>query len=221
MMTGRGKLLKERRNIAILGSTGSIGRSTLEVVAHLNDRLAVTYLSAHRNIEILREQVERFRPRGVVILEEEKAGDLRNMLPADVEVLTGRDGLLEIAGRKDTDILLNALVGFAGLLPTLTAIENGIDVALANKETLVAAGDLVMERVRAKGVKLLPVDSEHSAILQCLQGESIDTVRRLILTASGGPFLHTDASLLRTMLPQEALNHPTWNKRLPSILRPS
>ena len=202
--------MKSRRNIAILGSTGSIGRSALEVVSHLKEQFSVSYLSAHKNVALLREQVAQFKPRGVVALEEEAAAQLRKALGNGTEVLVGHKGLLEIAARDDFDILLNALVGFAGLLPTLHAIEAGKDIALANKETLVVAGEIIMRKVRERGVKLLPIDSEHSAILQCLQGEILSTVTRLIITASGGPFLKVDKSRFPDVTVQEALNHPTW-----------
>jgi len=135
---------------------------------------------------------------------------LKGSINGSCEVLMGDDGLMEVAGRADVDIVLSALVGFAGLRPTLCAIEAGKDIALANKETLVVAGEIIMSRVREKGVRLLPVDSEHSAILQCLRGESIDEVARLILTASGGPFLNADRTEFETITVAQALKHPTW-----------
>jgi len=202
--------VKTPTHIAILGSTGSIGRSTLEVIANFPGRFRVTYLSAHRNVDLLREQIRQVRPRGVVVLEEQHAALLRKNLDGATEVLSGEEGLLEIVRREDVDLVLNALVGFAGMRPTLAALEAGKNVALANKETLVVAGELVMRTVREKGVRLLPVDSEHSAILQCLQGEDPGRVKRLILTASGGPFLGFDAERLGTVTVAEALNHPTW-----------
>jgi 1-deoxy-D-xylulose-5-phosphate reductoisomerase len=196
------------RNIAILGSTGSIGRSALDVIANFPDRFRVTYLTANRNVDLLQEQIRHFRPRGVAVLDESCAGSLRSTV--DVEVLSGEAGLMEIVSRGDVDLVLSALVGFAGLKPTLHAIEAGKDIALANKETLVVAGELVMQQVRSRGVRLLPVDSEHSAILQCLQGENIAEVERLMLTASGGPFLNLERDRFRTITVEQALNHPTW-----------
>jgi len=197
-------------NIAILGSTGSIGRSTLDVVATFPDRFRVTYLTAHKNVDLLAEQIRQFRPRGVVVLEARLADRLRLLVDGTTEILTGEAGLFDVVSRDDVDTVVNSLVGFAGLLPTLHAIEAGKDIALANKESLVVAGELVMQKVHRHGVKLLPIDSEHSAILQCLQGEDTQSVARLILTASGGPFLHVDRTAFDTISPAQALKHPTW-----------
>ena len=202
--------MNKRRNIAILGSTGSIGRSALEVVSHLKNHFCVTCLSAHRNTAQLEEQVRQFKPRAVAVLDEANARHLRKALGPETEVLSGEAGLLEMAGRDDIDILVNALVGFAGLKPTLRAIETGKDIALANKETLVVAGEIIMRTAQQRGVRLFPVDSEHSAIVQCLQGEDASSVSRLILTASGGPFLHMEKHRMNGITVQEALNHPTW-----------
>jgi 1-deoxy-D-xylulose-5-phosphate reductoisomerase len=202
--------VKRQKNIAILGSTGSIGRNTLEVVSHFPERFRVAYLTAHRNIDLLQEQVRRFKPRGVVVLEECSASVLRKFLNGATELLVGEEGLCEIVTRDDVDIVVSALVGFAGLKPTLRAIEAGKDVALANKETLVVAGELMMQAVRKNGVRLLPVDSEHSAILQCLRGEDPASVERLILTASGGPFRLLPKEEFHTIKVSDALNHPTW-----------
>lgn len=202
--------MRKHRNIALLGSTGSIGTSTLEVLSHLRDYFSVSSLSANSNIDLLEQQVGVFRPRTVAVIDEEKAAILRKRLGRTTEVLSGEDGLLEIAGRDDSDIMLNALVGFSGLRPTLRAIEAGKDIALANKETLVVAGEIVMEAAHRHHVQLLPVDSEHSAILQCLQGEDLSAVSKLIITASGGPFLDYSKSRLAAVTVEEALNHPTW-----------
>ncbi len=198
------------RTIAILGSTGSIGCSTLEVAASYPDRFRVLYLSANKNIDLLREQINTFRPKGVVVIDPERAPALRSAVGNSVEILSGTEGLLEIVSRDDVDIVLSSLVGFAGLKPTLRAVEAGKDVALANKETLVVGGELIMPHVRAGDVRLLPVDSEHSAIFQCLQGEDARTIERLILTASGGPFLHLEREKFASVTVAEALNHPTW-----------
>ena len=199
-----------KKNIAILGSTGSIGCSTLEVIRHLADRFHVSYLTAHRNIDLLTEQIARFKPHGVVVLEERNAAALRERIGTATEILSGVDGILEIVTRADVDLVLSSLVGFAGLAPTLAAIRAGKDIALANKETLVVGGEIIMKTVQESGVRLTPVDSEHSAILQCLQGEDPKSIGRLILTASGGPFLHLDRKHFGTITRAQALNHPTW-----------
>ena len=203
-------MARKKKNIAILGSTGSIGRSALDVIANFPDRFRVSYLSARSNVELLKQQADRVHPSGINILDECSASRCRNAVNGSVEVLVGEEGLLELVAREDVDLIISALVGFAGLRPTLRAIDAGKDVALANKETLVVAGELIMRRVREKDVRLLPIDSEHSAILQCLQGEDLRTVNRLILTASGGPFLHLDAAELEEVTIAQALNHPTW-----------
>jgi 1-deoxy-D-xylulose-5-phosphate reductoisomerase len=197
-------------NIAILGSTGSIGRSSLDVISTFPDRFRVTYLTAHRNLDLLAEQIHRFRPHGVVVPDESSARRLRYLVNGTTELLVGEEGLYEAVTREDVDTVVSSLVGFAGLLPTLRAIEAGKDIALANKETLVVAGELVMQKVRERGVKLMPIDSEHCAILQCLQGEDTQSVARLILTASGGPFLHVDRESFAQITPAQALQHPTW-----------
>jgi 1-deoxy-D-xylulose-5-phosphate reductoisomerase len=202
--------LNTARNIAILGSTGSIGRSALEVIGNFPEHFRVTYLTANRNIDLLQEQINHFRPRGVLLLDECQASALKKMVGDGTEVLVGEEGLEEIVQRSDVDVVLSALVGFAGLKPTLGAIRAGKHVALANKETLVVAGEIIMREVREHGVQLLPVDSEHSAILQCLRGENIDEVERLILTASGGPFLNLQKELFSTITVDQALRHPTW-----------
>ena len=202
--------MQTKRNIAILGSTGSIGRSALEVVRHLHDRFCVTYLTANKNVELLRQQIDAFHPRGVLALDRSSAAILRSCVNGSTEVLYGPEGLEEIVSREDVDIVLSSLVGFAGLKPTLQAIRSGKDIALANKETLVVGGEIMMREVREHGVRLLPVDSEHSAILQCLQGEDVGAVSRLLLTASGGPFLHLDRAHFGSITRAQALNHPTW-----------
>jgi 1-deoxy-D-xylulose-5-phosphate reductoisomerase len=201
----------KRKNIALLGSTGSIGRNALEVMAQFPDRFRVTSLTANRNVGLLQEQIKRFRPQSVVIQDECNAVDLRKAIDGSTEVLVGEEGLRDVVTRSTIDLVLTALVGFAGLKPTFWAIEAGKDIALANKETLVVGGKLIMGRAREKGIRLLPVDSEHSAILQCLQGENLNAVERLILTASGGPFLHLQGSSLTHVTRAQALNHPTWS----------
>ncbi|MCI0706438.1 MAG: 1-deoxy-D-xylulose-5-phosphate reductoisomerase [Ignavibacteriae bacterium] len=199
-----------KKHIALLGSTGSIGQNSLEVIRNLSARFSVTYLTANKNVELLVQQVKEFKPRGVVVLDERNLPALRNALNGSVEVLAGEKGLQEIVRRDDVDIVLSSLVGFAGLRPTIEAIKHRKTVALANKETLVVAGVLINELVKEYGVRLIPIDSEHSAILQCLTGEDKATIQKLILTASGGPFLNTPADKLANVTVEQALNHPNW-----------
>ncbi len=199
-----------RKNIAILGSTGSIGRNALEVIDAFPDRFRVTYLTANSNIDLLLEQVERFRPLGIVILDESCAREAGKRLKQPVEVLAGERGLEEVVTRDDVDVVISSLVGFAGLKPTIAAIQHRKRIALANKETLVVAGALITALVREYGVELLPVDSEHSAILQCLAGEDRTLVAKLILTASGGPFLNVPLESFASITVEEALRHPNW-----------
>ena len=198
------------KHIALLGSTGSIGRSSLEVIARLPDRFRVRYLTAHRNIDLLARQIRHFRPRAVVVHEQDSASLIRTLIDGNTDVLVGEEGLCEVVTRDDVDTVLSSLVGFAGLRPTYAAVEAGKDIALANKETLVVGGAIIMPKARERGVRILPVDSEHSAILQCLQGEDLDSVARLTLTASGGPFRERNATELAAVTKEEALNHPTW-----------
>ncbi|MBX2991592.1 MAG: 1-deoxy-D-xylulose-5-phosphate reductoisomerase [Bacteroidetes bacterium] len=200
-----------KKNIAILGSTGSIGRSTLDVISLFPDRFRVTYLTGHKNIDLLQKQILQFNPRAVVVLDECNASVLRKFVNGTTEVLSGEDALCEIVQREDVDVVVSSLVGFAGLKPTLHAIQAGKDIALANKETLVVAGEIMMKAVKTHGVRMIPVDSEHSAILQCLQGEEIGNVERLILTASGGPFRRLEKERFSGITVADALNHPTWS----------
>jgi len=200
------------KRILILGSTGSIGTSTLDVVDHFPDRFPVAGLSAGKNAGLLLEQAKRYRPGAVAIGDPEAVPALKNALtPLGIRVFGGPDAVLELIEETAADLTVNALVGAAGLLPTMKAIERGMDVALANKESLVMAGALVMERVRERGVRLLPVDSEHSAIWQCLAGSDHPAIRRLMLTASGGPFVDWSAERMASITPKDALDHPTWN----------
>lgn len=203
--------MSARKNIAILGSTGSIGRNSLEVINCFPDRFRVTYLTANSNIDLLLEQVERFHPVGIVILDECKAGEAKKRLKHPLEVLVGEPGLEEVVTRDDVDIVMSSVVGFAGLKPTIAAIRHRKRIALANKETLVVAGALITSLVREHGVELLPVDSEHSAILQCLAGENRELVAKLILTASGGPFLGVPQESFAAMTVEDALKHPNWS----------
>ena len=200
------------KRISILGSTGSIGVNALKVGSHLKDELDIIYLSANRNTKLLIQQAKEFQPKAVCIVDESAFPDVQNaLMHLDIEILTGREGLLELAARDDVDILLNGLVGTPGMEPTLKAIEAGINVALSNKESLVMAGDIIQQAMKRSGAKLFPVDSEHSAIWQCLVGENIDDVRRLILTGSGGPFRTRDINSFDNIKVEEALNHPNWD----------
>jgi len=178
------------KRIAILGSTGSIGKNAIEVILNFPNRFKVTYLAVNKNIKLLLEQVKLLKPKGVVIFDKEKAEEFSNFVNGEVEVLSGEEGLLEVVSRDDVDIVLNSLVGFSGLKPTIKAIESKKRIALANKETLVVAGEIITKLLRENNVELIPVDSEHNAIFQCLVGEKISDINRIILTASGGPFLY-------------------------------
>jgi 1-deoxy-D-xylulose-5-phosphate reductoisomerase len=198
------------KRITVLGSTGSVGEQTLAVVDAFPDRYRVVALAAGRNIEKLAEQVRRHRPSRVSVTEPEGAAALRTATSSlDLEILVGASGLEELAA-SESDLVVAAIVGAAGLRPTLAAIRAGRDVALANKEALVMAGALVMRETRARGVALLPVDSEHSAIFQALRDEPRKNVRRLLLTASGGPFRTWSAERIAQATVAEALNHPNW-----------
>lgn len=202
--------MSTHKNIAILGSTGSIGTNSLEVIRNFPELFRAAYLTTNRNIDLLQEQIKLFSPRGVVVLDERKASELRTRIGSSVEVLSGTSGLEQVVTREDVDIVISSLVGFAGLKPTIAAIRHRKRIALANKETLVVAGSLITSLVREYGVDLLPVDSEHSAIFQCLVGEDRSKVARLLLTASGGPFLNIPAESFSTLTVEKALNHPKW-----------
>lgn len=199
-----------RKKVAILGSTGSIGTQTLEVISRFPEEFVVSYITGNSNIPLLLDQVRRFRPKGVVILQAQSAAEVRTAVAPDVEVLIGEEGLCEAAGRSDVDIVVSALVGFAGLKPTMRAIEAGKRIALANKETLVVAGAVMMPLIKRHNAELIPVDSEHSAIFQCLTGEMPREIERIILTASGGPFRTKSVEELHAVTITEALNHPNW-----------
>ncbi len=198
------------KTISILGSTGSIGTQALEVAEKHNFKISA--LSAANNVKMLENQVHKYNPEYVCIYNEKYYNDLKQRLSdTSVKVLTGMDGLCTIASAGNYDILLNSVVGMVGLLPTLTAIEAGNDIALANKETLVAGGKLVMEAAAKKGVRIFPVDSEHSAIFQCLQGNKREQLNKVILTASGGPFFNKKYEDLKNVTVEDALNHPNWS----------
>ena len=200
-----------RRNISILGSTGSIGRQTLEVAQACGHR--VSAIAVHSSVELAEEQARQFCPRLVAVVDEAAAADLKvRLADTDITVRSGPEGLLEAACEPEADTVVTAVVGIAGLRPTLAAIDSGKRIALANKETLVCAGELVMERAKERGVDIVPVDSEHSAIFQCLQGCRNDReVKRLILTASGGPFFGRSRAELSGVTRQDALRHPNWS----------
>ena len=200
------------RNLVLLGSTGSIGTQTLDVVRLFPDRFRVRALTAHANAALLLEQARAFRPELVVIGDEAQAASLEKELRGtDVRVACGEEGLCEAAALEGADVVVAAVVGVAGLAPVVAAIRAGKTVALANKETLVVGGALVCGLVERHGARLVPVDSEHSAIFQCLVGEPPESVERLILTASGGPFRTRDPATFADVTPEEALNHPNWS----------
>lgn len=199
------------KGLAVLGSTGSIGTQTLSVVREKKEDFYVTLLSAYENDILLEEQIREFKPEMAVIIDEEAYKRLKQHYKGKTEILVGEEALVRAMHHAKVDIVVMAIMGFAGLRPTLEAIEAGKDIALANKETLVVAGELVMRKAREKGIKILPIDSEHSAIFQCLQGEDINTVYKLWLTASGGPFRKMEKAALHDVSVQECLNHPTWS----------
>lgn len=199
------------KNIAIIGSTGSIGTQTLDIV-RANKDLKVVALSAGSNVKLLCEQVREFKPSIVGIWDEDKARELKDALSEfDIRIVCGMEGLLEIAACEDSDVLVTAIVGMIGIKPTIEAIKAGKDIALANKETLVTAGHIIMPLAKEKGVSILPVDSEHSAIFQCIHGERKNRISRLLITASGGPFRGKDREYLSTVTVADALRHPNWS----------
>ena len=199
------------KKIGVLGSTGSIGTQTLDVV-RANGDLRVEALSAGSNIELLERQIREFHPKLAVVFHEEKALELkRRIRDLDVRVASGMEGLLELAVMPETEILVTAIVGMIGIRPTIAAIEAGKDIALANKETLVTAGHLIMPLAQERGVKILPVDSEHSAIFQCLAGNDGRSIDKLLITASGGPFRGRKKEELRNVTVEDALRHPNWS----------
>jgi 1-deoxy-D-xylulose-5-phosphate reductoisomerase len=200
------------KRLSILGSTGSVGRNVLRVVDQFPERFSVAGLAAGRNVGLLAEQVMRFGPDVAVMLDEGLAGQLKETVigAGNVEILHGLDGYRAAAAMGSADIVVSAMVGSAGLLPTMAAIEAGKPIALANKESLVMAGEIVMGTAQKKGVSIIPVDSEHSAIFQCLAGQRRQDLKHIILTASGGPFLGKSAEDLDAITPETALCHPTW-----------
>lgn len=200
------------KRLAILGSTGSVGTRTLDVVASHPDRFTVTALAAGANLDLVDQQVRRFRPRLVSVADEAGAKALaRRLGGTGVEVAWGADGLTRAAADSGADMVVSAIVGGAGLVPTMAALRAGKTLALANKETLVMAGALVTAEAKAHGTRILPVDSEHSAIFQCLENGDTSQVRRIVLTASGGPFRTRPLESFATITPEDALRHPTWS----------
>ena len=198
------------KKIVILGSTGSIGRQALAVVDAFPEMFEIIGLAAGSNVQLLAEQVQKYHPRYVSIDSKENASALKSLINGKTEIYYGDKGLINLAGREDLDLILIAVSGIHGLLPTLTALENQTTVALANKETIVTAGSLVMEKAKKFGTTIIPVDSEHSAIFQCLEKENLAAVEQLILTASGGPFFKATREELAHVTPQMALSHPNW-----------
>ena len=199
------------KKISLLGSTGSIGTQTLDVVRRYREDFQVTALAAATNIDRLEEQIREFRPKRAAVFDADKALELkRRMEDLPVEVVSGMEGLMAAATEESADIVLTAVVGMIGIRPTIAAIEAGKDIALANKETLVTAGHLIMPLAAAKGVKILPVDSEHSAIFQSMQGENPRQIHKILLTASGGPFRGKTREVLKNVRVEDALKHPNW-----------
>ncbi|MDF2845845.1 MAG: dxr [Herbinix sp.] len=199
------------KQIAVLGSTGSIGTQTLEIVREHRNQLSITALSAGSNIELLEKQIREFMPKIVCVSEEAKAEQLKERVKdLPVQVLSGMEGLIDCATYEETEVVVTAMVGMIGIRPTIEAIKAGKDIALANKETLVTAGHIIMPLIKEKNVSLYPVDSEHSAIFQSMNGENKKQVQKIILTASGGPFRGKTKSELENKTPKDALKHPNW-----------
>jgi 1-deoxy-D-xylulose-5-phosphate reductoisomerase len=200
------------KNLSILGSTGSIGRNALEIVAKFPERYTVRALAAKNNTRLLARQVKEFAPELAVVFDETRALELKRMLSSGpkIEIMYGQDGYRTAANHDSVDMVVTAVVGSAGLIPTIAAIEAGKNIALANKETLVMAGEIVVKRAKQHQVKIIPIDSEHSAIFQCISGNRRQDLDKILLTASGGPFLNRPINEFAKIKPQDALNHPTW-----------
>lgn len=199
------------KNISVLGSTGSIGRSSLEVIDNLSHRFKVVGLTAGRNTQLLEKQVEKFRPKIVSLERKEEAEDLRRKFKGkSIKVTFDQEGAEEVASFSENDIVISAITGIDGLRPTLAAVQEGKKVALANKESMVVAGPLIQDMVRKFGAQLIPVDSEHSGVFQCLAKEEMENVKKVTLTASGGPFFSKSSSEMNDITLEEALNHPRW-----------
>lgn len=199
------------KNISLLGSTGSVGTQTLDIVDQHRDKFNIVALSAGNNITLLAEQIHKFTPKLVSVASKELAEQLAGLLSVPVKIVYGEQGLIEVGSIEEADIVITAIVGSRGLPATLAAIDAGKQIGLANKETLVTAGHIVMERAKARGVQILPVDSEHSAIFQCLNGESHKEIKRITLTASGGSFRDYTREQLNNVTVEQALKHPNWS----------
>lgn len=197
------------KRISLLGSTGSIGKNALNVARHLKSNIQVVALAARENIDLLEQQAREFCPSLIAVYNTEKASELQKRLPG-IKVVGGMEGLCEVAAYSDATMVISAIAGTLGLKPTIQAIQAGKDIGLANKEALVSGGALVMQLVKQYGVKLIPIDSEHSALFQCLTDEKCSAVRRLVITSSGGPFRCWTSEQLERATVEEALNHPTW-----------
>ena len=199
------------KKIAVLGSTGSIGTQTLDIVRNYKENLQVVALAASTNVDLMEKQIREFMPKLVAMWSEDAAKDLRvRVADLDVKILSGMDGLLEIATMEESDTVVTAIVGMIGIRPTIEAIKSGKDIALANKETLVCAGHIIMPLAKEHGVSILPVDSEHSAIFQSLNGEPGNRIQKILLTASGGPFRGRSTTELSNIQVEDALKHPNW-----------
>ena len=200
------------KKLSILGSTGSIGENALKIVEQFPERFKIKALAAKQNVAMLARQIDYFSPELAVVFDEEYAAELKKLIPAGtrVEIMHGVAGYNAVATLSGVDMVVTAMVGAAGLMPTLAAIDAGKDIALANKETLVMAGEIVVKKALEKGVKILPVDSEHSAIFQCIAGSRMEDLDRIFLTASGGPFLNRSVEEFAEIKPEDALNHPIW-----------
>ena len=200
------------KTISILGSTGSIGVNALEVISNLEKCFTVRYLSTYKNVDLLVSQIKKHKPKAVAVVDETAAKKIKSTLDAmGIKLLTGRVGLLDLSQRNDLDLMLNGLVGASGMQPTINAIKAGVNVALANKESLVMAGNIINKELKNSEAKLFPVDSEHSAIWQCMVGEKLDDINRIILTGSGGPFRERPLSTFSKITKNEALDHPNWD----------
>ena len=201
------------KKIAILGSTGSIGLTSLKVVEAHPEEYQVIALVAGKNLDLLEKQIRKFHPKGAALLEPDLAEELKGRLGRNsgTEIYSGQEGVNRLAAMEEVDTVISAMAGASGLIPTFAAIQAGKNIALANKETIVMAGPLVMDEVRKRGVSIIPIDSEHSAILQSLQGHQKEDLRRVILTASGGPFLDLPYEEMKRVSPEQALRHPNWN----------
>lgn len=203
--------MKQNKQITILGSTGSIGVQSLQVLDSLNEMYSLGYITAFSNIDLLEKQVNTYKPKGVVICNELAYKEFIQHTSFKGKILFGTEGLIEAVSDDDNTLILNSLVGFSGVIPTYNAIKAGKSIALANKETLVSAGKIITDLALEKNVNIIPVDSEHNAILQCIVGEVFDSIEKIILTASGGPFFKTEMEDFENITLEQALNHPNWS----------